>query len=238
MGGIERSASLIVPKNEPSVRPASRGPSWEQLVGLAIVLGLHAVALYGLWSYRLLPTPGEAATLFVNFIAPPPQPKPPEPPRPEPPKQVKLEKLRPVVRPQPRQLVAEAPVVSPAEPVAPPPPPAPEPVVEAPPAPPAKPAGPVTLGEELAVSCPERLAPVYPSPSRRLGEQGKVVLRVELDERGQVSTTRVATSSGSQRLDEAALGAVRQWRCKPAHRNGIAVRAVALQPFHFVLEGQ
>lgn len=218
-----------------------RGAGWDRLAGLAFVIAMHGAALYGLWSHRLLPTPAEAATLFVNFIAPP-QPKPPELPRPEPPKQVKLEKPRPVIRPQPRQLVVEAPVVSPAEAVAPPPPPpdppAPEPVVEAPPAPPAKPAGPVTLGAELAVSCPERLAPVYPSPSRRLGEQGKVVLRVELDERGHVSAARVATSSGSQRLDEAALGAVRQWRCNPAHRNGIAVRAVALQPFHFVLEGQ
>ncbi len=216
---------------------ARRGAGWDRLAGLAFVIALHGAALYGLWSYRLLPTPAEAATLFVNLIAPP-QPKPPEIPRPEPPKQVKLEKPRPAIRPQPRQLVVEAPVVSPAERVAPPPdPPAPEPVVEAPPAPPAKPAGPVTLGEELAVACPERVPPAYPSQSRRLGEQGKVVLRVELDERGQVSAARVSTSSASQRLDEAALGAVRQWRCNPAYRNGIAVRAVALQPFHFVLEG-
>lgn len=220
-----------------SARQPSRRARWEAPLGLALVVALHTVGLYGLWAYRLLPAPAEVATLFVSLIDP--KPPPLEPARPEPPKQIKLEKPRPVTRPQPRQLVAAAPVASPAERVAPPPdPPAPEPVVEAPPAPPAKPAGPVTLGEELAVACPERLAPVYPSPSRRLGEQGKVVLRVELDERGQVSAARVSTSSGSQRLDEAALGAVRQWRCNPAHRNGIAVRAVALQPFHFVLEGQ
>lgn len=205
-------------------------------MGLLIVLGLHAAALYGLWSYRLLPTPGEAVTLFVDFISPPP-PKPQEALQSEPPRPVKLERPRPVVRPKPQQLVVEAPVLSPSEPVAPPPPaPPPEPTIEAPPAPP-QPVGPVSLGEELSVACAERTPPVYPAQARRIGEQGKVVLRVELDERGHVSAARVTSSSGSRHLDEAALGAVRQWRCNPARRNGVPVRAVALQPFNFILEG-
>lgn len=239
MGGVGHPASVIVSKKHPSVRPASRAPSWEQLVGLLIVLGLHAAALYGLWSYRLLPTPAEAVTLFVDFISPPP-PKPQEAPQPEPPRQVKLERPRPVVRPKPQQLVVEAPVLSPGEPVAPRPPPQlpdPEPIIEAPPAPPPRPAGPVSLGEELSVACPERTPPAYPAQARRTGEQGKVVLQVELDERGHVSAARVTSSSGSRHLDEAALGAVRQWRCNPARRNGVPVRAVALQPFNFILEG-
>jgi protein TonB len=74
--------------------------------------------------------------------------------------------------------------------------------------------------------------------SRRAGEQGRVVLRVELDERGSVTQASVATSSGLPRLDDAALSAVRQWRCNPASRGGVPVRAVALQPFNFVLEGR
>ncbi|MDZ4251209.1 MAG: energy transducer TonB, partial [Sulfuritalea sp.] len=31
--------------------------------------------------------------------------------------------------------------------------------------------------------------------------------------------------------------AVRSWRCNPPQRDGQAVRAVALQPFKFVLQG-
>lgn len=195
----------------------------EQAVGLALVVVLHAAALYGLWSHRILVVPDEVVTLFVETITtPPPAPK-------EPPKPARLEKSRPAEKLRPQQLVAEAPVVSAVEPAAPPPPPA----MEAPPAPPA---GPVALATELAVSCPERTAPAYPPLSRRLNEEGKVVLRVELDEQGNVSAARVATSSGFARLDEAALAAVKTWRCNPARRDGQPVRAVALQPFKFVLQ--
>lgn len=196
----------------------------ERLAGLAIVTLLHGAALYGLWSHRILVVPDEVVTLFVETITtPPPPPK-------ETPKPARLEKPRPVEKPRPQQLVAEAPVLSPAEPVSPPPPP----VIEAPPA---RPAGPMTLGAELAVSCPERSAPAYPPLSRRLGETGKVVLRVELDATGRVSGAHVLTSSGSSRLDAAALAAVRSWRCQPAQRDGQAVPAVAMQPFKFTLEG-
>jgi periplasmic protein TonB len=200
----------------------------DRLAGLAFVLALHAAALYGLWQHRLIPSPLEAATLFVNFIAPPTPEKKEEPKRLPP---------KPVEKPQPRRLVAETPVVAPTDYVAPLPPekPAPEPVIQAPPIP--LPVGPVALSAELAVTCPERSAPSYPAQSRRLGEEGSVVLRVELDESGRVASTQVKSSSGHARLDEAALAAVRTWRCTPATRNGQPVRAVALQPFKFVLQG-
>jgi len=222
---------------------------WNRAVGLLVVLALHGGVLYALWSARVIPPPAEAVTLFVNFInPPPPQPTPrvvPPPPKPV--------KQAPPPKPPHYHLAAEAPVASPQEAVEPLPPP--EPVVEpppvvaapapvqaqlppAPPAPPPKPAGPVTLASELAVSCPERRPPVYPPMSRRLGETGKVVLRVELDETGRVSTAQVASSSGSTRLDAAALAAVRSWRCNPAQRDGQAVRSVATQPFNFTLEGR
>lgn len=172
-------------------------------------------------------------TLFVNFIAPPVPEKKEEPKRPPPPKP------KPIEKPQPRQLVAETPVVMPNDYIAPPPPPMPEPirapVVEAPPMP--LPVGPVALSSELSVACPERVAPAYPSQSRRFGEEGTVVLRVELDESGHVAVARVSSSSGHARLDEAALSAVRTWRCNPARRNGQPVRAVAMQPFKFILQG-
>jgi len=195
------------------------------------VLVVHGLAVWALMAHRLLPMPGEAVTLMVNFIAPPalqqsapkPVPQPPEP--------------KPLPKQQPRQLVAEAPVLSPAEPVA---PPAPEvPVVEAATASPVMPLplGPLALGGELSVVCPERRAPAYPPMSRRLGETGKVVLRVTLNAHGRVARATINHSSGFSRLDEAALAAVREWRCTPAQRNGQTVEATALQPFNFVLEG-
>lgn len=199
----------------------------ERAAGLVLVLTLHGAALWGLWQHRLIPMQDKVSTLFVNIIEPDrPPPKPPEPPKQKPPEPKPIE--------PPRQLVAQTPVVSPAEPVAPPPPPAP--VIAAPPAPPPKPAGPVTLGGELSVSCPERTPPRYPPISRRMGETGTVVLKVELDEQGHVARSTVATGSGYSRLDEAAQATVQSWRCTPAQRDGRPVRAVALQPFKFVLE--
>jgi protein TonB len=207
-----------------------RPVSIEQVAGLAIVLALHAAALWGLWQHRLIPSPQEAMTLFVNFIAPAvPERVPPPPP-----------KQKTVDKPKLRQIVAAAPVVSPTDYVVPPPPPQPVPRIEAPvtlPPTPLAPAGPIALGSELAVACPERTPPAYPTFSRRMGEEGTVILRVELDEAGVVAHARVQTSSGFARLDEAALDAVRTWRCTPARRDGQPVRAVALQPFKFILQG-
>lgn len=200
-----------------------------RIIGLIFVFALHAVALYGLWQHRLISSPQEALALFVNFIAPPSPDRKDEPKRPAPPKPKAIEK------PQHRQIVAETPVLAPTEYVAPPPLPKPEPVIEAPSMP--LPPGPVTMSSELAVACPERSAPAYPPQSRRLGETGVVVLRVELNESGNVALARVDRSSGFMRLDEAALAAVRAWRCTPARRNGQAVRALALQPFNFILNG-
>lgn len=201
-------------------KPRRTGP--ERIAGIIAVVVLHVAALHALWDYRILVVPDEVVTLFVGTIATPPPPPPRATPGP-----ARLEKPRPAERP--RQLAAEAPAASPAEPMAPPPAPAVE-------APPARPAGPVALGGDLAVSCPERSAPAYPPLSRRLGEEGKVVLRVELDEQGAVGAAKVATSSGFARLDEAALAAVRRWRCTPAQRDGRPARAAALQPFEFVLQ--
>lgn len=208
----------------------SRRLKTDDLAGLFLVLALHAAALYGLWRYQLLPSPQETATLFVNFISPtaPPKKEETKPPPAKP---------QPVEKPRSTQLVAQAPVIAPTEYVAPPQPPRPtaEPVVQAPAMP--LPAAPVTLTAELSVTCSERPAPNYPAPSRRMGETGTVVVNVELSETGHVTAARVSKSSNHPRLDEAALAAVRTWRCTPAMRNGQPVRAFALQPFNFVLEG-
>jgi protein TonB len=205
----------------------------EQAAGLLFVLVLHGALLYGLWSYRIIPTPDEAIVLMVNLINPPP-PEQPRPPKPQPPRP---QSPKPVEPPPPQQLVAETPVIQPGEPVVyepPPPPPPPPPVIEAPPLPPQQ----VVLSSELAVSCPERSPPDYPRLSMHMNEQGKVVLRVELGEDGRIARAVVKASSGYSRLDEAALNTVKMWRCNPPVRNGAPARAVALQPFNFILEGK
>jgi len=204
------------------------------LPGLMFVLAAHGALLYFLFKQQLIPPPEQLATLLVNFIPAtrPQEESKPESPPPRP-------KPQPVKKPQSRQIVAEAPVISESEPVALPsqPEPAPEPVAVAEAAPVQMPQGPITLSSELSVACPELSAPIYPPLSRRLGEEGKLVLRVELDEGGRVNIARIVTSSGFKRLDEAAMTAVKTWRCNPPLRNGQPVRAIALQPFNFVLQG-
>jgi periplasmic protein TonB len=208
------------------------------LPGLMFVLAIHGALLYFLFKQQLIPPPEQLATLLVNFI---PSPKPKEESKPEPPPPA-APKPQPVKKPQSRQLTAEAPVVSESEPVAPPSLPEPKPESKPEPvavaeAPPQMSPGPVTLSAELSVACPELNAPAYPALSRRLGEEGKLVLRVELDESGRVNIAQVVNSSGFKRLDEAAMVAVKTWRCNPPQRNGQPVRAIALQPFNFVLQG-
>lgn len=211
--------------------------------GLLFVLALHAAALSWLWRQQLVSPIDETTAVFVSFIEPaqtqvvkaskpvaapqlPPHPTEPERPR-----------LLSVGIPEPSSAEFVVPVV-----------PAQSGVMPAPPTPPASAktnvnltphpsAGALALTTELSVICPQRVAPVYPALSRRLGETGTVLLRVELNESGEVTGAQVQGSSGYARLDDAALHAVRSWRCTPASRNGLAVRATALQPFHFVLQG-
>ena len=219
------------------------------LPGMLFVLAFHGALLYVLWNQRLIPPPEQVAKIFVNFITMPKVeevhkvdlPLLPSKPKPKPklePKPLPKPKLKLVEKQQPQQLVPEEPVLSEEEVITPPSPPVemvetsvPEPI------PVPAPTGPVTLSTELSVTCPELSPPSYPSLSRRLGEEGKLVLRVELDENGHVDTASVVESSSYKRLDEAALAAVKTWRCNPSLRNGQPVRAVALQPFNFVLQG-
>lgn len=95
----------------------------------------------------------------------------------------------------------------------------------------------VVLSGDLSVSCPVRTAPKYPRISLKMDEEGSVVVRVKLDKEGAIAEASVKSSSGYKRLDEAAISAVKMWKCHPAMRDNIAVEAYALQPFEFKLEG-
>lgn len=80
-------------------------------------------------------------------------------------------------------------------------------------------------------------APDYPSVSRRLGEQGKVLLRVQVTADGAAGSVELQTSSGSTRLDRAALEAVKKWRFVPAKRGEQPVSALVVVPVRFSIEG-
>jgi protein TonB len=79
-------------------------------------------------------------------------------------------------------------------------------------------------------------APPYPPLSRRMGEEGKVVLRVLVNAQGTADSVEIRTSSGSERLDSSAQKAVRNWKFIPAKRGDIAVQSWVQVPIIFKLE--
>jgi protein TonB len=79
--------------------------------------------------------------------------------------------------------------------------------------------------------------PVYPTLARRLGEQGRVMLRVLVRADGTPAEVEINRSSGSARLDRAALDAVRKWRFIPAQQGDTPVTSPVLVPISFTLEG-
>ena len=75
-----------------------------------------------------------------------------------------------------------------------------------------------------------------PPLSRRMGEEGKVVLRVFVEPSGRPSQIELKTSSSSPRLDQAAKEAVWRWKFIPAKRGDDAVAAWVLVPVVFTLK--
>ncbi|MGO4780502.1 energy transducer TonB, partial [Lysobacter sp. 2RAB21] len=87
-----------------------------------------------------------------------------------------------------------------------------------------------TDARPIASRSPE---PRYPVTALRRGEGGTVVLRVNVGADGVPDDIAVARRSGSRDLDRAAMLAMRDWRFKPATRNGREVASVVEQPVEF-----
>jgi protein TonB len=85
-------------------------------------------------------------------------------------------------------------------------------------------------------TCTNRMMPDYPRDAKNRGEAGKVTLLVQLDERGKLTIMGVARSTGSRSLDNAAIAALRRWRCSPVFENGRAVSVVTKQEFEFTFK--
>ncbi|NJA87776.1 energy transducer TonB [Rhodocyclus tenuis] len=150
------------------------------------------------------------------------QPTPSEPPPPR-------AKPTPATKPQPsRTLTTNAP--SPATTSAPPEPP--------PAAPPAAPAAPAPVSPpRFDADYLKNPAPNYPPMSRRMGEEGKVLLRVFVDAGGRPTQIEIKSSSGSPRLDQAASEAVWRWQFVPARQGDEARAAWVVVPIVFTLKG-
>lgn len=197
--------------------------------GLAIVVGLHVVLVAALIAMAPELLPPAARILSVSLLTP----RPDSPPTPEivPPRPKPVER-RPAPTVPVQQLAApvESPAASPAAvPVQPPAPPAPPTANVAPLAAPVQP--PRFDAEYL-----DNPKPAYPALSRRLSEQGRVLLRVHVDAEGRAVEVEVQTSSGHARLDDAALAAVRRWKFVPARRGTEPVAAWVRVPIEFTLK--
>jgi len=109
--------------------------------------------------------------------------------------------------------------------------------VEAPPPAPSAPSnsGTAMIPEMSQVAYLVQPAPHYPPESRRIHEQGLVMLRVLIDASGHAKTIEIYKSSGHPRLDEAARAAVARAVFKPYMDGGIARAAAAFVPVEFTL---
>ena len=78
-------------------------------------------------------------------------------------------------------------------------------------------------------------APVYPPLSRRLGEEGRVLLRVFVGADGLPGKIELHQSSGYSRLDNVALETVQRWRFVSARLGHESVGAWVVVPISFSL---
>jgi periplasmic protein TonB len=213
-------------------------------VGAFVAIGLHLLAGVALISYEPARSALFAATpIIVDLITPTmiqPKPEPPVESIPLKPKPKPKAVVNPRPKPKEPQRVVAAPIEAPSpmavEPLprapAPPPEPAPEPVVAAPP-PPIVPMTPPVFNAAYLNNPP----PAYPALSRRMGEEGRVVLRVLVNASGTADEVQILDSSGHVRLDEAARNTVRRWKFAPARRGERSIAAWVLIPISFRLEG-
>lgn len=111
------------------------------------------------------------------------------------------------------------------------------PVEVAPAPPPTRPTGP-RVPDRRAHLLPDLCdEPGYPALSRSRGEEGRVVLLVDIGPDGVVTAVEVAVSSGHELLDGAAVKAVLLWRFEPALLDGRAVSDRIRLPVRFELDG-
>ncbi|MEJ2246526.1 MAG: energy transducer TonB [Acidobacteriota bacterium] len=78
-----------------------------------------------------------------------------------------------------------------------------------------------------------KVDPEYPELAIRARVEGEVVLKISVNEKGDVSNAEVI--SGHQLLRQAAVDAVKQWRYEPTVLNGTSIPVSATIRINFVL---
>ncbi len=203
------------------------------------VVVFHVLALWALQTGLLrraveVVVPAEVLSEFIS----PPAPKAdvPKPPVPAPQPRQAVQRPAPQPAPQPMAIPDSRPAPNAPVGVLTPQPPAPPiaaPVATAPAAPPAPAKVELPSSDADYLNNPK---PAYPPLSKRLGEQGKVVVRVLIGADGMPQKAEIRTSSGFDRLDQAALTTVMRWRYVPGKRAGVAEAMSFNVPINFVLE--
>lgn len=224
---------------------------------LGLVLSVHALALWALAANRHNVAELVEHPILVSLMTPQPEAEPAKSqPDAHPPQVIKpaVKPLRKRFEPQPQpqreevvtqpepQLVAQAPASNPA-PAAEAPaavaevevPPQPDPVAGKPAetAPPEEPIEQPRFNADYL----DNPAPGYPALSRKLREEGRVLLRVRVDAEGRPAQVMLYQSSGFGRLDERAAETVKRWRFIPARQGGKPVEAWVIVPIQFSLKG-
>ena len=204
-----------------------------QFTPLFLIAAVHALAVYGIYSgllHRVVQHAIPVAVMVRLLDTPPPPPEPVPLPA--------VQELAPPELSVPTTVISIAPaqpvasVAAPAAPAAVAPGPA---AASAVPGAGAAPAAPRTI--TTAVEYLKAPQPEYPAASRRVGEQGRVVLRVLVNDQGQAEQVLVQTSSGSARLDEAGRQAVLRAVFKPHLEDGRPVAVYVIVPLNFKLGG-
>ena len=173
------------------------------------------------------------ASMVMDTPAPPtPQSQPPKPQAQPKPKPLPQPKVTPQLHPTP---VVANPAASEAAPVVSTPPPSPATPAAAGTQRPSTSAPTLTLPSTSADYL-NNPAPPYPRMSRRMGEQGTVVIRVFINTEGRAEKAEIRTSSGYARLDDTALETVKRWRYVPGTRAGVPEAMWFNVPIRFVLD--
>jgi len=97
---------------------------------------------------------------------------------------------------------------------------------------------PSTTPADRVATAIDQPQPEYPAAALRAGEQGTVMLRVDVGADGKPTDVQVVERSRSRDLDRAAQRAVRDWTFQPAMRNGKAVASVVQVPVDFNIDTQ
>lgn len=201
---------------------------------LAMVFGAHALLFYLIYSGMLNRVVDAAIppAVLVTFVNPP---SPPKAPPPAAPKTVAPARLTPPELPSvpvPAVQLAAPPESIRVTEAAAVPDKAPAPVASAAPAPLAS-STPKTISTGIEYILPPQT--VYPPMSKRMGEQGKVVLRILVGESGKPDQVQIHTSSGFARLDEAGRQAGLRVLFKPHLEDGRPVPVYVILPLNFQL---